>query len=112
MQLPSVGPHILLVASINALLDGPVVWPLVGFTVTSCYLLAIGPQFWLATHHGRDPAAIRHPSRATSMAPCRWQPCTDAKRPRLGVLQTDVYSRDRPHSSEGMAGGAPGAFRT
>ena len=58
MHLPSVGLSILLVASINALLDGPVVWPLVGFTATSCYLLVIGAQFWLATHRGQDPAAV------------------------------------------------------
>jgi hypothetical protein len=35
MHLPSVGLSILLVASVNALLDGPVVWPLVGFTATT-----------------------------------------------------------------------------
>ena len=58
MHLPSVGLSILLVTVINALLDGPVVWPLVGFTATSCYMLVIGVQFWVATHRGQDPGAV------------------------------------------------------
>lgn len=42
MHLPSVGLSILLVASINALLDGPVVWPLVGSRppAATCWSLA------------------------------------------------------------------------
>ncbi len=55
MHLPSVGMSILVVASINALLDGPAVWLLVGFAATTCYLLVIGVQFWLATHRGSEP---------------------------------------------------------
>ncbi len=54
MHLPSVGLSILLVVSINAMLNGPVVWPLVGFTATTCYLLVIGLQFWVATHRGEE----------------------------------------------------------
>lgn len=63
MHLPSVGLSILLVASLNAVLDGPVVWPLVGFTATTCYLLVIGLQFWLATHRG-DPTEAQGDSRS------------------------------------------------
>lgn len=54
MHLPSVGLSIVLVMCLNALLDGPAVWPLVGFTATSSYLLVIALQFRVATH--RDPA--------------------------------------------------------
>jgi hypothetical protein len=55
MHLPSVGLSILLVTTINALLDGPMVWLLVGFTATASYLLVIGLQFWLAVHRGPAP---------------------------------------------------------
>jgi hypothetical protein len=52
MHLPSVGSSIALVTIITSSLHGHLVWPVVGFTATTTYLLVIGVQFWLATHRG------------------------------------------------------------
>lgn len=57
VHLPSVGTSILLVWLITSVVHGWIVWPLVGFTATATYLLVIGFQFWMATHHAQvvDP---------------------------------------------------------
>jgi hypothetical protein len=53
VHLPSVGTSILLVWLTTGVVHGPAVWPLVGFTATATYLLVIGFQFWMATHHAQ-----------------------------------------------------------
>ncbi len=58
VHLPSVGSSILLVTLIAHVLDGPWVWPVVGFVATATYLLVIGVQFWLATHRGHVPEPV------------------------------------------------------
>jgi hypothetical protein len=58
MHLPSVGLSILLIWGISELVHGPLVWPIVGFTATTTYLLVIGLQFWFATHRGHVPEPV------------------------------------------------------
>ena len=55
VHLPSVGSSTLLVWLLTDALDGHLLWPAVGLTATSTYLLVIGVQFWLATHRGHVP---------------------------------------------------------
>jgi hypothetical protein len=49
IHLPSVGAGILLCSLLAHLVSGHGIWPLVGFTATTTYLLVLGGQFWLAT---------------------------------------------------------------
>ena len=58
VHLPSVGSSILLVWLITQSLHGTLVWPIVGFTATTTYLLVIGVQFWLATHRSVAPEPV------------------------------------------------------
>ena len=55
LHLPSVGSSIGLVWLLTEVLDGHLLWPAVGFTATTTYLLVIGLQFWMATHRGSAP---------------------------------------------------------
>jgi len=52
MHLPSAGSGIALVTIITSSVHGYFVWPVVGFTATTTYLLVIGVQFWFATRRG------------------------------------------------------------
>lgn len=53
MHLPSAGSSIALATAISEIIEGWLIWPLVGFTATTTYLLVTGLQFKLAGH--RDP---------------------------------------------------------
>ena len=55
LNLPSVGSSIGLVWLLTEVLDGHLLWPAVGFTATTTYLLVIGLQFCMATHRGSAP---------------------------------------------------------
>lgn len=50
MHLPSVGLSIALATAMSEVVDGWLIWPLVGFTATTTYLLVTGLQFKLARH--------------------------------------------------------------
>ena len=54
LHLPSVGAGILLCSLLAHLVSGHGIWPLVGFTATTTYLLVLGGQFWLATRQARS----------------------------------------------------------
>jgi hypothetical protein len=58
MHLPSVGSSIALVTIITSSVHGHFVWPVVGFTATTTYLLVIGVQFWFATRRGHVAESI------------------------------------------------------
>lgn len=55
MHLPSVGASILACSLLAHFIHGHLVWPLVGFTATTTYLLVIALQFAFATHRTTQP---------------------------------------------------------
>lgn len=58
VHLPSVGLSVLACSLIAHLTGGHYVWPIVGFTATTMYLLLLAAQFWLTTRFRRpDDAA-------------------------------------------------------
>jgi hypothetical protein len=58
MHLPSVGLSIAAITGLTHLVHGRLMWTLVGFCATVIYLLAIGAQFWLATHRSGLPEPV------------------------------------------------------
>ncbi|MGH3847492.1 MAG: hypothetical protein ACRDS0_39665 [Pseudonocardiaceae bacterium] len=55
-HLPSVGLAIASSTLVVALIDGVLVWPLVGFLATCIYLIVIAGQFTIADSRGRSPS--------------------------------------------------------